>query len=381
MNKDLIVGIPSYNEEDSISFVVKQIDRGLTRYFPELRTQIINVDNNSPDNTKQAFLNTKTINEKIYISTPPKIKGKGNNFYNLFKYAQETEAKAVIVVDADLKSITPDWIKRLGQPILDGTDFVSPLYTRHKHDGTITNNIVFPLVYSLFNKYIRQPIGGEFAFSKKLIDHYLNQQWNETTKQYGIDIFITMNALIGNFPTKQTFLGTKIHKPSAPKLGQMFTQVVNTLFDLITSNYEIVQRYNGEKKQEPEIIVPEFKISDIEVNMNNLKETSHKCFDENKEFLRRTLNKEIFKKIDYSFNNGIVVDSDLWSDIVFEFLNKYKKNNLELIEALKPLYLATTHTFIEQTKNIPSHQAEELIIKQAEIFWEKKHRFLGIKNN
>ncbi len=79
------------------------------------------------------------------------------------------KAKAVVVVDADLKSITPIWIKKFAEPVFNGTDFVSPLYIRHKYDGTITNNIVFPLVYSLFNKHIRQPIGGDFALSGKLV--------------------------------------------------------------------------------------------------------------------------------------------------------------------------------------------------------------------
>ena len=30
---DIIVGIPSYNEADSIGFVVEQVDKGLQKYF------------------------------------------------------------------------------------------------------------------------------------------------------------------------------------------------------------------------------------------------------------------------------------------------------------------------------------------------------------
>ena len=33
--KRVVVGIPSYNEEDSIGHVVKQVDLGLKRYYPE----------------------------------------------------------------------------------------------------------------------------------------------------------------------------------------------------------------------------------------------------------------------------------------------------------------------------------------------------------
>ena len=84
-NYDLIVGIPSFMEADNISFVTDKIDQGLTKYFPKYKSIIVNVDNNSKDDTKGAFLSTKTKTKKKYITTPKGVKGKGNNFYNLFK--------------------------------------------------------------------------------------------------------------------------------------------------------------------------------------------------------------------------------------------------------------------------------------------------------
>ena len=81
---DLVVCIPSYNEADSIGNPTKTASEGLVKYFPDKSSVIINCDNNSSDNTKQAFLDTPTEIPKIYISTPPKVKGKGNNFRNLF---------------------------------------------------------------------------------------------------------------------------------------------------------------------------------------------------------------------------------------------------------------------------------------------------------
>jgi len=81
---DLVVCIPSYNEADSISYPTKQASEGVVKYFQNVDSVIINCDNDSPDNTKQAFLDTPTEVPKIYLSTPPGIKGKGNNFRNLF---------------------------------------------------------------------------------------------------------------------------------------------------------------------------------------------------------------------------------------------------------------------------------------------------------
>ncbi|MCK4525165.1 MAG: glycosyltransferase, partial [Candidatus Andersenbacteria bacterium] len=126
---DLIIGIPSYNEADNIANVVKQVDLGLVKNFSKYKAVIINVDNNSSDGTREAFLNVKTKTPKIYISTPPGVVGKGNNFYNLFDHTLKLNAQAVAVIDADIKSVTPDWIKWLFEPILKGYDYATPVYS------------------------------------------------------------------------------------------------------------------------------------------------------------------------------------------------------------------------------------------------------------
>ena len=74
---EMVVCIPSYNEADSISYPATQADKGLVKYFSGTSSVIINCDNDSPDNTRQAFLDTPTKVPKIYLSTPPGIKGKG----------------------------------------------------------------------------------------------------------------------------------------------------------------------------------------------------------------------------------------------------------------------------------------------------------------
>ena len=85
---DLVVGIPSYNEADNIEFVVRQVAAGLEQYFPHLSTAIINADNCSRDGTKDAFIAADSGPvPKVYLSTPAGVKGKGNNFRNLFKYS------------------------------------------------------------------------------------------------------------------------------------------------------------------------------------------------------------------------------------------------------------------------------------------------------
>ncbi len=373
---DLIVGIPSYNEADNIAFVVEQANQGLLKYFPQLKSVVINVDNHSPDNTREAFLSASDTVPKIYISTPENVKGKGNNFYNLFQAAVELKARAVVVVDADLMSITPEWIRDLARPILqEGYDFASPLYSRNEYDGTITNNICYPLLVGLLGKEMRQPIGGDFAFSQRLARYYLERPWHKTTRQYGIDIFMSLNALFGNFKVCQVGLGAKIHKPSAPKLGPMFTQVVSTLFETMLSYRD---QWKDVHRVEP---LPLFgsrdlaKPQSLSVDYKSMKTTALYEFKMNREILQRCLTAENYQRVEEMYESGkLNIGMNLWAKLVYDLLYAYDTTdaNSHLIEAMKSLYFGRVVSFIKQTLDLDHNQSEEQIKKQAQHFFRMR---------
>ena len=122
------------------------------------------------------------------------------------------------MVDSDLRSITPEWIDLLSRPILDRDfDFVAPYYHRHKYDGTITNSIVYPLTRACTGMRVRQPIGGEFGVSGKVIARYLERDdWETDVARFGIDIWMTTIAIAEGFRVCQSFLGAKLHDAKDP---------------------------------------------------------------------------------------------------------------------------------------------------------------------
>jgi len=101
---------------------------------------------------------------------------------SVFEAARTLHVRACAVVDADLRSITSDWVRYLLDPVINHDyQFVSPVYLRHKYDATITNNIVYNLTRALYGKRIRQPIGGDFAFSSEVGRFFAEQDvWRPT---------------------------------------------------------------------------------------------------------------------------------------------------------------------------------------------------------
>jgi glycosyltransferase involved in cell wall biosynthesis len=387
---EVIVGIPSYNEADNIAYPTDVASRGLLEFFPDRKAVIINVDNYSPDGTKEAFLNTPTKVPKLYISTPEGVKGKGNNFRNLFKATVELGAKAIIVVDADLRSITPSWIRYLGEPLMGRFDFVTPIYVRHKYDGTITNHIAYPLLRSLYGLRVRQPIGGDFGFSGKLARAYLTERlWNDKIANFGIDIWMTTIAIARGFNVCQAFLGApKVHKAKDPAsdLSMMFTQVVSTMFDLMI-DFEYLWKDSHESR--PSSIYGfglgvDEKPPPLDVSTDALFQSFRTGLEQFGDVWKNILPlpewSEIEKMAEISDEENIYYHSDLWARILFNFAVAYKSEALDradLMDALIPFYHSRVLSFVNKTKTFGTLDCEEYLENIIRIFEKEKYYLIS----
>jgi len=389
---DLVVSIPSYNEADSIAYPALQASIGIKKYFPDKKAVIINCDNNSPDNTKQAFLETETDVPKIYISTDPNIKGKGNNFKNLFKKVIELKAKAIVVVDADLKSVTPEWIKHLGEPLFNGFSYIAPLYIRHKYDGTITNGIAYPLSRALYGRRVRQPIGGDFGFNGKMAKVYLESDVSDdATANFGIDIWMTTLAFNQRVRVCQSFMGRpKIHRPKDPaaSLGPMFREVVGTIFSLMKSfeNSWLKVKYSkptaiygfglGETEAPPK----------VDVNTDKLLDNFHDGFSQYDEIWKNVLSRDVYRKlyeIKEMTKEVFTFPTDLWARVLYDWAVAYRESDDtdSLMDSLIPLYFGKTLSFVKKTEKMTIQQAEAAIEEDCMTFEATKPYLVRKWNN
>ncbi|MBW1613711.1 MAG: glycosyltransferase [Deltaproteobacteria bacterium] len=383
-----VVAIPSYNEADSIAFPVQQADQGIQSFFRDIESVIINCDNNSDDGTKEIFLGIKTAAPKIYISTEPGVKGKGRNFKNLFKKIVDLKAEGVVVVDADLKSITPKWIKHLGEPLFQDFGYVAPLYVRHKYDGTITNSIAYPLTRSLYGRRIRQPIGGDFGFCGKLAQIYLQSDtWTEAIANFGIDIWMTTLAMNENIPICQAFMGRpKIHRAKDPgaDLGPMFRQVVGTIFHMMIKFYPFWSKVKwskptsifgfglGETEMPPPVKVNK------EILFTKFQNGFNRCVNIWEKILQKeTVNK--LQEIKKMNKDQFDFPTNLWINVLIDFTIAYRDKlwmEDELLDSLIPIYLGKTLSYVKKTERMSIRDSEEFIEEECIQFEATKKLLL-----
>jgi glycosyltransferase involved in cell wall biosynthesis len=414
---DILVGIPSYNNEDTIGHVIKAVRIGLTKYFPELKSVIVNSDCGSSDNTRKVIrnnvnnydaFNTILITHEMHpyirsLHVPIQemvtmfrgAPGKGKAFRRIFEIAHELEAKAVVVVDSDLRSITPEWIQMLAGPIISKDfDYVAPLYTRHKYDGTITNSLIYPITRALYGKKIRQPIGGEFGFSEKVLSQYVEKDiWDTDVAYYGIDIWMTTVALVNGYNVCQSFLGAKIHNPKdVSTLAPMFKQVIGTIFSLIEENYGTWKKIKGSNEL-PTFgfqarVIPEEVPQEFDEPFHSFRR-GHKKFNCIWEEILKKDNHRDLEKIIRLDKKNFDFPYAVWSRIIYDyilFFHRFKNTFMEMslplvLESMIPLYFGFVASFVKRTKEKDNQEAEKEIEKICVTFEKSKSYLVENWNN
>ncbi len=316
---DLLVGIPSFNNAATVGHVARTVAEGLRAHFPDSSPVIVNADGGSKDGT------------------------------------------------------------RLITPIREGkADYVTPLYARHKFDGTITNNVAYPVTRALYGLRLRQPIGGEFGFSPELARDFLDgialggaNVWETDVARFGIDIYMTTTALVTGRRTMQAFLGAKIHDPKDPgaDLAPMFTQVVSTLFRLAIANPDSWKSVRGSKPAEVFGSIDPVEPEAVNASVDILRQKYAAGRAEHATAWDRILSAPVPER----------VDETAWARIVYDFLLAAKRRPDDIqgiVGSLVPLYFARVASFIEDAKDLDTAGSEALIERQAGTFEQLKHEGL-----
>ena len=382
---DVVVGIPTANEADSIGTTTAQVDKGLREYFPDMRCVIINCDNHSSDGTRDAFFSAPGKTPRLYISTEPGISGKGRNLRNFFEKAAQLNPKVLIVIEADIRNISPVWVRNLGVPVLKGAGFVCPLYVRHKNEATLTSSIIYPMFRSLYGRRVRQCNVGDYGFSPKLLDLFLKPAfWSEAVEHFGIDVWMANVALASKLPIVQTIMGApKVHrvKDRYLQMPVLFHELVSTIFDLMQVYNGFWEQVKWSKPtalfgtdlQEVENPLP------VDLNVNRLHEMFVEGFDKHYDLWKKVYGQIVIPKLQEIRSIGLQhfsFPTQTWMTILFDSAAAYRTMSPEqrkgLLDGLLPLYLGKVLSYVKKTERMSLQQAEEYIENQCMIFEENK---------
>ena len=371
---DIVIGISTRNCADTIGGVIEMVDAGLAKFYPEERSLIVVSDGFSTDGTRGIASGVKTQCEKVVVTEEGEM-GKGSAIRTIFNIARERDARAVALVDGDLTSIRPDWIERLVSPIVAGKDLVVPYYLRYRYDGVITNQIAYPLTNVLFGLGVRQPIGGEYGLSARLIERLLDHPLFPA--KFGIDIFITLSAGAEGMELVEAVLGVKEHESTKqyadPEelLVPMFYQVVGTLFQLIDHYRDYIESVDGIKGIKRLGEIPPVKPARLTVDKEEIYRQFHVKYDEYVRGKAPFLD-DLATDLESVYELPLSQFSfplELWVRAVYLAIGAFSgRHDLSVLDALRVLWQGRFLGLVSETEEMSDEQAESYIQGQLSTF-------------
>ena len=381
---DIVIGIPTYKNAATIAHVLQNAAKGAHTYFPALRTAIAVVDGGSSDETVTLATNVVLPPAiRRFVTSYQGLLGKGSAVRAIFEIARYMGARVCIVLEADLVSLTPEWIPKLALPILSGEyAYVVPTYARPLVESAINDLLAYPLTRLLYNVDVRQPMAGDLALSGDLAGKLHDRDvWETDVARHGVDIWITTVAVNENVPMCQVPLGPKIeHKhDTAVAYDPGFVQIVGTLFRML----DIYRRRWIETRPLRvvpvcgEMVLPREQRLTGELTVQQLTAAFHAGTRRYRRFWRTILIPTNFEAVIELFNktrSTIAFSAELWARVVFDFAVVYNKGENDpdkVAAALLPLYYARVATLLRET-NAKLSAVEQAIQTQARIFAEQK---------
>src|SRR3989339_179035 len=387
---DIVVGIPSYFSGSSIVHVIQTVAEGLSKYYCDSKAIIMVSDGGSTDDSREIanLVQINSYNVEKIVTIYRGIPGKGSGLRAVFEVANFLKARAIAVFDSDLLSITPEWVRNFLEPVFHGYDYVAPFYNRYKLDGTITNTIAYNLTRALYGQRIRQPIGGDFGISPELVKHYLDQDvWATDIAKFGIDIWMTTSAIVGNFKICQAKLGAKIHDHRDPSsdLGPMVRQVVGTIFQLMDQYQDYWLKVDGSMEVPTLGKFAGQKAKAFDIDQANLVEYFKVGLNNFGGVWKNIIEAKDFKiireiaRIDKG--DQFLMPLDTWVRIVYRYAGAFHatpRQRFKVLDTLTPLYYGRVRSLVNELRDKTPEEAEQHFEQNALAFERMKGYMVGI---
>ena len=390
---DLAIAVLTYNNADTVKGVVTAAADGAAQHFPELNATLIAADAGSSD--ASATLVQSTGLPLVAVSYEPPagervsvpfhgVPGRGEGLRAVFTAARELRVRALVVLEADAVSVTPDWVGELARPILrDKADFVCPAYTRHRWEGTVTRLVLAPLMRALYGRRIHQPYGGQQALSARLIEHLLvHPKWDWTGPDVS-DLWITGAAIADGFSVWEAWLG-----PYAVRSRTRITDLPAMIAGTLGAAFTVMDRHQDlwleVRDSEALPAVGQARSVSIEpmaIDVHGLFEAFRLGARDLTSIWELILAPDTLGEVLALENDDperFRFPDELWARVVYDFAlgHHYSVVHREhLLRSLVPLYLGRTAAYITATRRA-SAEATEQILEAVAVAFERQKPYL-----
>ncbi len=390
---DIVVGVPTYNDARTVGQVVQAVRAGLLKYFPRERSVIINADGGSRDGTPElvraASISDLSVASDVHAlrtlhSISTHYEGgpaNGIALHTILAATDLLQARTCAIVSPESTTLDPEWMERLLRPVFrDGKDMVLPIYRRHKFDGLLIRNLVYPMAKTLYGCSVHEPYPSDFAFSGELGSHFLSQDiWNQEQGRRGTELWMTLWAAIGRRKLAQSFLGPKTRREDAP------SDLVGAMRETAGTIFNSLDAYTSVWRSVPEPVdaacigcEPQADEEPSRLNRKRLHDMftfGVKELDPVFLSILTTPTHEELKRIAALPEAKFSYSDELWARTVYEFATAFHKAVIgrdHIVQAMVPLFRGRAHTFLTENRDASAQEMERSIESLCQAFQTEK---------
>ena len=377
---DILIGVPTYNNASTVGQVAQALEQAILRSFARDRVVIVNADGGSRDGTPEALMSfplqsNHNAHGLVQLRTIDRVttRYRGHPSFasalrTILAAAELSRAKACAILSPASSNMTPAWIENLVRPTYkEGFHYVAPLYKRHKYDGLLIRDILYPVSRAAYGRRIRELYAEEFGFSGELACHCLNHEaWHQEAVQLGPATWMVIEAMSAGFTICQSYLGPKGRtEPGATSdVVSAIRRTVGTMFWCLDANPAAWTERTGSENVPTFGSDHELTEEPIRTNRNRLLELFRAGVSELSPILSQILCPETLAAIQATAaldGEKFHFEDEIWVRVLCDFAASYHRsaiNRDHLLQGLTPLYRGRVCALLTQHQNSSAEQIE-----------------------
>jgi len=368
---ELAVSVLTYNNAATVPAVVAAVRSGLEKHFTGTPAVLINADAGSSDTTVERlaesglpFVHAQHEAPAAQLGAVPfhGVPGRGAALRLAVGVARRLGVRALLVLEADVTSISGEWLERLLRPVLEqGADLVMPVHARHRYDGTITNLVLAPLSARILERLVTEP------------------RWPESGRSMN-DLWIAGTAIAAGFSVHEARLGRWRVESSTrtTDLPAMVAQTLGAVF-AVMDEYEDLWMETAGGLPVPAAGPPMLPSDEpVQIDVERMVGAFGRGLRDLGTIWEHVLAPETLgdvMSLEADDVERFRFPDDLWARVVYDFALGHHWNVVyrdHLLRSLVPLYLGRTAAFVLATRRRDAAAVEGALAAVDAAFEQEK---------
>lgn len=356
-NVEIVIGIPFYNETETLIKIMLLIDTELADLFATHQAVFLCVGDPAGIETLETIQKADLNTPLLGFTLKAGVNGRGSSVRAIMEITRRLESSLIILAAdsdrEDSRGFQTTWVRRLLASIQGEYDLAVGAFEKHYTEDVISTLFVNPLLQIFYNHHFKDPLSGIYAISHDLVEDYslAIKFCPEITTGYGIDPWLLTRAIIWNKKICQIELGSKLSPPGLEKLNYLFKDLAAAMFACIDNDHEYWCNAPAMTRT-PDVWGDDLIDQPLPANYTsgNVLQAFRHSAPQYRELYEQVLPYEISKVLiqiishpsrKWAFHHLNHYDSHTWARIVFEFLIKYRYDaNLRKDDVLNALTFA-----------------------------------------